>query len=821
MTTAHSSTTHSSTARFIVDAMHCGACTGRVERALLAEPGVHAAAANLMGRAVQVEFSPPASPASLAAALERAGYPVAEAEARLDISAMTCAACASRVERALASAPGVLAATVNLATQTAELRYAQGAVAPTELARIVTGAGYPARVRAEGAAPVPLAARQRAEAAHLRRQFWLAAALTAPVFVLEMGSHIFPPLHHAAARLMGENLMQWVQLFFTTLVLAFPGRIFLQKGLPALWRAAPEMNSLVALGSLAAYLYSAVVVLAPGLLPYGTLDVYFEAAAVIVTLILLGRWLEARARGQAGAAIARLVAMRPERARVARPDGVIELPVEELAPGDIVLLAPGERVAVDGIVTEGQGFIDESMLTGEPLGVEKAPGSAVTGGTVNGAAALSFRVTATGADTVLARIIALIEAAQGQKLPVQALVDRITRVFVPTVMALSGLTFALWLTFGQGFTPALIAAISVLIIACPCAMGLATPVSILVGTGRGAELGLLFRRGDALQRLAEVQTLAFDKTGTLTEGAPRLSGLALAEGQDEAEVLRLAAGAEARSEHPLARAVLAAAEARGLAPLPRARKVEARPGLGLAAEVEGRAVLLGNARALADAGVATAPLEPAARGFAEAGQTPVFLALDGRLAAVLGLFDPPKPHAAEAVAALAARGIRVALISGDVAPAAQAVGRALGIGTVVAGVRPEGKVAALAEMRAAGPVAFVGDGINDAPALAAADVGLALGSGTDVAIEAAEVVIVGADPRGAARAVALSHAVMRNIRQNLFWAFAYNAALIPVAMGALRPFGGPGLSPMLGAGAMAFSSVFVVTNALRLRRAAG
>ena len=808
------------TTRFTIDAMHCGACTGRVERVLLAEPGVTEAAANLMARSARVAFSAPATAAGLAEALAAAGYPVAQAQTRLALTGPveTAKIEAAQIEAILAATPGVLS--VQIGAGSIAISYAQGAVAPTELARIVTAAGTPAQVLDDTAPPEPVALRQAAEAAQLKRQFLLAAVLSAPVVGLAMGPHLFPPLHHLLARLLGEDGMQTLQLIFTTLVLAFPGRVFLRLGLPALARLAPEMNSLVALGALAAYLYSALVVLAPQILPPRSLDVYFEAAAVIVTLILLGRWLEARAKGQAGQAISRLVALRPATARVAREGGVVDLPLADLAPGDIVYLAPGERVAVDGIVTEGRGFVDEAMLTGEPVPVEKTPGSAVTGGTVNGAAALAFRVTATGADTVLSRIIALVEEAQGQKLPVQALVDRVTRVFVPAVMALSALTFGLWLAFGPGFAEALVAAISVMIIACPCAMGLATPVSILVGTGRGAELGLLFRRGDALQRLASVRALAFDKTGTLTEGHPALTGLhILPDGPAEADLLRLAAGAEARSEHPLARAVVAAAQARGLVPA-KVRKVVASPGRGLSAEVEGQPIWLGTARALREAGIDPAPLTDAAEGFAASGQTPVLIALGGRAVAVLGLSDPLKANAAEAVTSLRRMGIAVALISGDLPATAQAVGDRLGIAQVVAGVLPEGKVAALGALRAAGPVAFVGDGINDAPALAAADVGLALGSGTDVAIEAAEVVIVGADPRGAARAVALSRAVMANIRQNLFWAFAYNTALIPVAMGALVPFGGPGLSPMLAAGAMSLSSVFVVTNALRLRRAA-
>ncbi|PYF09508.1 Cu+-exporting ATPase [Rhodobacter viridis] len=800
---------------FIVEGMHCGACTGRVERALLAEAGVTAAAANLMARAVRVDFEAPARADSLAEALARAGYPIASAETCLGFEA---SADAETVAAALQATPGVLS--VEIAPESmARVSYAQGTVAPSELVRILGGLGVQARVISATAAPKPVAERQAAEAARLKRQVLVSALLTAPVFFLAMGPHLYPPLHHILAMRVGEDVTRAVQFVFTTLVLAFPGRVFLRLGLPALVRLAPEMNSLVALGALAAWGYSALVVLAPQILPPGTDEVYFEAAAVIVTLILLGRWLEARAKGQAGEAISRLVALRPATARVQRPGGVVELAVEELAPGDLVELTPGGRVAVDGIVTEGHGFVDESMLTGEPVPVEKTPGQPVTGGTVNGTSALVYRVTATGADTVLSRIIALVEAAQGQKLPVQALVDRVTRVFVPVVMALSTLTFALWFALGQGLAPSLVAAISVMIIACPCAMGLATPVSILVGTGRGAELGLLFRRGDALQRLAEVKTLAFDKTGTLTEGRPALTDLFLVPGPTEADLLRLAAGAEARSEHPLARAVVQAAEAQGLPPA-RARKVVATPGRGLSAEVEGRQILLGNAAALAEAGINPAPLAAQAEAFAQDGKTPVLVALDGTPVAVLALADPPKPHAAEAVAALEREGIAVAMISGDVAATAEAVGRQLGISRVIAGVLPAGKVAALSAMKNTGAVAFVGDGINDAPALAAADVGLALGSGTDVAIEAADVVIVGADPRGAARAVQLSRAVMRNIRQNLFWAFAYNTALIPVAMGVLVPFGGPGLSPMLAAAAMSLSSVFVVTNALRLRRAA-
>jgi len=804
---------------FTIEAMHCGACTGRVERVLMGVPGVHHASANLMARRAEVEFDAPATPADLVAALDGAGYPAATGTARLDIDGMTCASCTGRVERALMALSGVTTASVNLATQSAQVDYVEGALTPDDLAEAVTAAGYPARVKDQGDAPAPVAQRQAAEARHLKRQFLIALALSLPVFALAMGAHLIPGVHHLIAATIGERTSWWIQIALTTLVLAFPGRMFLRIGIPALLRGAPEMNSLVAMGSLAAYVFSALVTIAPGLIPAPARGVYFEAAATIVTLILLGRWLEARAKGRAGEAISRLIGLQPKTARVQTPDGVEERPISALATGDILLLAPGERVALDGVITEGAGHIDESMLTGEPIPLSKSEGDKITGGTINGEAALSYRVTATGGDTVLARIIAMVEQAQGAKLPVQALVDRVTRVFVPAVMVLSLSTFVIWMAAGMGFTHAFVAAISVMIIACPCAMGLATPVSILVGTGRGAELGLLFRRGDALQRLAEVTIIGFDKTGTLTQGKPALSDLLPLADLSEAQILALAAGAEARSEHPLARAILDAATARNIAHAP-VKRVKALAGMGLRAQADGAMLWLGNAPAMAQAGADITPFTAQAAALAAKGRTPIWMALDDKLVALMALSDPIKPEASAAIDALHRAGVQVAMVTGDTRATAQAVADTLGIDQVEAEVLPEGKRAAIDRLRAHGPVAFVGDGINDAPALAAADVGLAIGTGTDVAIEAAQVVLMSGDPQGVARALTLSRAVMANIRQNLFWAFAYNVALIPVAMGVLVPFGGPGLSPMLAAGAMAFSSVFVVSNALRLRRAA-
>ncbi|MCV2872231.1 heavy metal translocating P-type ATPase [Defluviimonas sp. WL0050] len=801
---------------FTVQGMSCASCVGRVERALKAVSGVEDAKVNLIDGTARVDFSE-TDIGTLAETLRAAGYPAVGAEARLEVEGMTCASCVGRVERALKAVPGVTGAEVNLATGSARVNYLSGTTTAEALAAAATAAGYAAKPITDDAAP---ADRQADEAVKLRRSVLISAALSIPVVVLAMGTHMVPAFHHWVMGTLGEVISWRIQFVLTAAILVGPGALFFRHGFPALLRGAPEMNSLVALGSLAAFVYSTVATFAPSLLPEAALGVYYEAAATIVTLILLGRLLEARAKGQAGEAIRRLIGLRPDTAQVERNGVVTEVRVEDLKQGDVVRLAPGERVAVDGIIVTGHGWIDESMLTGEPAPVEKAEGASVTGGTVNGQSALTYRVTATGADTVLARIIAMVADAQGAKLPVQALVDRITLWFVPAVMTLAALAFIVWFAIGPdpALTHALVAGISVLIIACPCAMGLATPVSILVGTGRGAELGLLFRRGDALQRLSEVQIVAFDKTGTLTEGHPKVTDIEIAAGFDEAEVLTLAASAEARSEHPLALAILSEAESRGLT-LHDADATKAQAGRGLTARVAGRDILIGNARAMDEAAIDASELTGTAQRLASEAKTPIFVALDGRAAALIAVADPVKPGAKAAIAALHAMGVKTAMISGDTRATAGAIATSLGIDHVEAEVLPEGKVAALEALKAKGTIGFTGDGINDAPALAAADIGIAMGTGTDVAIEAAEVVLMTGDPGAVADAVRLSRATMRNIRQNLFWAFGYNVVLIPVAAGLLYPLNGMLLSPMLAAGAMALSSVFVVTNALRLRRA--
>jgi Cu+-exporting ATPase len=729
---------------------------------------------------------------------------------------MTCGGCAARAETALRALPEVLEAQVNLALKRADLRLAAGADW-ARVAAAMEAVGYPVAPldpdpgspEEGGAAP---AASPEDEARPMWRAVLIAAALSLPVVVLEMGGHLIPAFHHWQMATFGTFLPHLIQFLLTTAVLAGPGRVFFRLGVPALLKGAPEMNSLVVLGTSAAWGWSTLVTFAPALVPETGRFVYFEAAAVIVTLILLGRWLEARARGQAGAAIRGLMALRPDTATRLGPFGVAEeVPVARLRRDDLVRLKPGGRVAVDGVVTEGESWIDEAMLTGEPLPVAKRPGDPVTAGTVNGTGTLVYRATAVGADTVLARIVAMVEDAQATRLPVQSLINRVTAVFVPVVLVIAVLAAGGWLIWGPDPVKALVIGVSILIIACPCAMGLATPVSILAGTGRAAELGVLFRKGDALQELARVDLVAFDKTGTLTAGKPVVTAVLPAGGTDADTLLRIAAGAEAASEHPLARAILAEAAARGLTPA-RVDGFVARAGGGVTAQAEGETLRVGSRAFLSAEGLAVPPTDPGPA-------TEVHVARGALYLGHLTLADPLKPESLRAVAALLSRGLRVAMLSGDAEGPVAAVADQLGIPEAHARMSPADKRAQVAAWRAEGlRVAFVGDGLNDAAVLAEADVGIALGTGTDVAIEAGDVVLVSGAPTGVVTALEVSRRTLRNIAQNLVWAFGYNVALIPVAAGLLALFGGPFLNPMLAAGAMAASSVLVVLNALRLRR---
>ncbi|RVV98964.1 copper-translocating P-type ATPase [Mesobaculum littorinae] len=831
---------------FAIGGMSCGGCAGRVERALTAVEGVRDVAVNLATETATVVYDAPATAAGLAGPLREAGYPARSRTATLTVGSMSCASCVGRVDRALAAAPGVIDVAVNLATETARVTYLEGATTPQELAATATRAGYPARIAriagaagatasaagAAGAGTGPGAAagsdapaaddmrtRKDREARVLRRDTAVAAALALPVFLLEMGGHAIPAVHAWIGDTIGHQTSWLLQFVLTTAVLAGPGRRFYAKGVPALLRGAPDMNSLVALGTAAAWLFSVVATFCPGLLPAGTRAVYYEAAAMIVVLILVGRWMEARAKGRTGAAIARLVGLQARTARVERDGEQVELAIEDIVPGDVLVVRPGERIAVDGAVIDGTSHVDESMLTGEPVPVAKAAGDPVTGGTVNGAGGFRFRATRVGADTTLSQIIRMVEEAQGAKLPIQGLVNRITLWFVPVVLGLAALTTLAWLVFGPApvLGHALVAGVSVLIIACPCAMGLATPTSIMVGTGRAAEMGVLFRKGDALQALSDVSVVALDKTGTLTEGRPELTDLVPAPGVDRAEVLALVAAVEGRSEHPVAGAILRAARREGV-PAHEVAAFSSLTGYGVRARVAGREVLVGADRLMTREGVDTAALAATEAELARKGRTALYAAIDGRVVALLAVADPVKPASRAAIAALHGMGLKVAMVTGDKPETARAIAAETGIDHVIAGVLPDGKVAALEALRQGGRIAFVGDGINDAPALAQADVGIAIGTGTDVAIESADVVLMSGDLRGVVNACEVSRRTMRNIRENLFWAFGYNTALIPVAAGVLYPALGVLLSPVLAAGAMALSSVFVLSNALRLRR---
>ncbi|CAI2427424.1 Copper-transporting P-type ATPase [Serratia liquefaciens] len=805
-----------------VEGMTCASCVGRVERALKAVPGVQTATVNLATERADITFGDRADPQAAVGAIESAGYAVREETTELGIEDMTCASCVGRVEKALRQIPGVIEANVNLATERARVRHSAGLVTTAMLEAAVEQAGYKARrlSAATASSDDQDSERRENEARGLRRSLLIAALLTLPVFVLEMGSHLIPAMHHWVLGVLGEQRNAYLQFVLTTLVLFGPGLRFFRKGVPALLRGAPDMNSLVSVGTAAAYGYSVVATFIPQVLPQGTANIYFEAAAVIVTLILLGRTLEARAKGRTSQAIKRLVGLQAKTARVERNGETLEIPLDQVTTGDVVFVRPGEKIPVDGQVVEGASYVDESMITGEPVPVSKGVGAEVVGGTINKTGAFSFRVTKVGANTVLAQIIRLVEEAQGSKLPIQALVDKVTLWFVPAVMAAAALTFLIWLIFGPtpALTFALVNAVAVLIIACPCAMGLATPTSIMVGTGRAAELGVLFRKGEALQALRDVSVIALDKTGTLTKGRPELTDLVPAEGFDYDEVLALVAAVETRSEHPIAEAIVAAAKQRDIK-IAAIEAFDATPGFGVSAKVSGRTVSVGADRFMTQLGLDVASFLPAAQRLGEQGKSPLYAAIDGRLAAVIAVADPIKETTPEAIKALHALGLKVAMITGDNAATASAIARQLGIDEVAAEVLPDGKVAALKQFRSHGArVAFVGDGINDAPALAEADVGLAIGTGTDVAIEAADVVLMSGDLRGVANAIALSQATIRNIKQNLFWAFAYNAVLIPVAAGMLYPINGTLLSPIFAAAAMALSSVFVLGNALRLKR---
>ena len=804
-----------------IEGMTCASCVARVEKALKKVEGVLDAQVNLATEKAHVSAINSVPLSKLTQAVQKAGFDIQSDRIELAIEGMTCASCVARVEKALLKVEGVSEAQVNLATETAWVKALHSQI--PALIAAVEKAGYQATVKSgtdmSADSHGAFQEKKANETAQLKRDLWLAVILTAPVFILEMGSHLIPAFHHFIAHTLGTQNSWYLQFVLTTLVLIIPGRRFYQHGIPALLRLAPDMNSLVAVGTIAAYGFSCIATFFPQLLPQSTVHVYFEAAAVIVALILLGRYLEAKAKGKTSEAIQYLVGLQPKTARVQQNNHWVDLAIADVQQGMLIEIRPGEKVAVDGEVVAGQSYIDEAMISGEPLPVAKQAGDQVVGGTVNQNGTLQIKATAVGQDSVLAQIIQMVEQAQGSKLPIQAVVDKVTLWFVPAVMALAALTFMVWFLFGPepNLTYALVNAVAVLIIACPCAMGLATPTSIMVGTGRAAELGVLFRKGEALQLLQQTKVVALDKTGTLTEGKPLLTDFEVTADFNQQTVLQLVASVEAKSEHPIAHAIVQAAREQELE-LSKVTDFDSITGAGVKAQVAGQQLHIGAERLMQDLGLNVDLFRATAQKLGDQGRSPLYVAINQKLAAIIAVADPIKPTTYSAIQALHDQGLKVAMITGDHQHTAQAIAKQLKIDQVIAEVLPHEKVDAVRQLQQQyGVLTFVGDGINDAPALAQADVGMAIGTGTDVAIEAADVVLMSGNLQHVATGIGLSQATMRNIKQNLFWAFVYNIALIPIAAGVLYPFWGILLSPMFAAGAMALSSVFVVSNALRLK----
>jgi Cu+-exporting ATPase len=783
---------------------------------------VRAARVNATSRLARVEYDPASTNVkAIVDAIRTAGYTVGMATAELSIEGMHCASCVSSIEGALLRTAGVLSASVNAATAEARVTYLPGRIDLAGISRAIEGAGYRAQPTAAAETAIDREERDRQrEYAVLLRKFWFAAVVSVPVIVLSY-PQFFPVLQDSLTPGSDMRRLVWAALGLLTLpILVWAGSHFFTGAWQGLRHRQANMHTLISLGITAAWLYSVVAVITPEIFPSAELaEVFYDVTAVVVALVNLGLALELKAKGRTSEAIKRLIGLQAKTARVVRAGVQVDIPVEEVVVGDIVVVRPGEKIAVDGAVLEGGSSVDESMITGESIPVEKRPGDEVIGATINGTGAFRFRATRVGKDTALAQIVRLVQDAQGSKAPIQRVVDRVSHYFVPSVMILAIIAAVTWFVLGPepAGVYALIVFVTTLIIACPCALGLATPTSLTVGIGKAAEQGILIRSGDALQTAQRLQTIVLDKTGTITRGTPSVTDVVAEDGFDERELRRLAASVEQGSEHPLAGAIVDDARARGLE-LVDATDFEAIPGHGVCARIGERPVLLGNARLMEQRGVALGRLEAEALRLADEGKTPMFVAADGRAAGLVAVADTIKADSVEAIAALKRLGLEVVMITGDNRRTATAIARQVGVDRVLAEVLPRDKAHEVQKLQLEGKaVAMVGDGINDAPALAQADIGLAIGTGTDVAIEAADVTLISGSLRGVATAIDVSKATMRNVRQNLFGAFIYNGLGIPVAMGLLYPFFGLLLSPLIAAAAMAASSVTVVTNANRLR----
>ncbi|CAN5496982.1 heavy metal translocating P-type ATPase [soil metagenome] len=830
----------------LIDGMTCASCVRRVEKALAKVDGVSSANVNLNTEKATVSFDPAlVTIVDLERAVEAAGYkaepllpeapaptliqiqtPIAEplaGVATLPIEGMTCASCVRRVEKALAAVPGVSSANVNLATENASVEFDPTVVTLIQLDEAVERAGYHV-AKPEPVAIVPTAETVPTEAIDPRE-----IARDRELLDLKRKSLVSLVVGAVMMALMYLRLPWGIEmrdvapflLIAATIVQFWAGRVFYRATWAALQHGATNMNTLVVAGTSAAYGYSAFVTLWPHRAAQWGFEyhLYYESAVVIIALILMGRWLEARAKRQTGEAIKALMGLQAKTARVIRNGVEQDIPVELVVAGDLVRVRPGEKVPVDGVITEGRSALDESMLTGESLPVEKSTGDTVIGATLNRSGSFVFRATKVGKDTTLAQIVRMVEDAQGSKAPMQRLADSISSYFVPIVLGLAVITFAIWLIFGPDpqVTFAVAATVAVLVIACPCALGLAAPTAIMVGTGKAAECGILVKGGEALEQARRINTIVLDKTGTLTRGKPAVVAIQPTASFDENDLLRLVASAEVGSEHPLGEAIVNKARERGLDLSP-TTSFEAIAGRGITATIEARMVQIGNAAFLSELSISGESLADEALRLARTGATPMYVAIDGHLAGLIAVADTLKPESTDAVAQMKALGLEVWMLTGDNRATAEAIAKEAGIENILAEVLPDQKASKVRELQASGKiVAMVGDGINDAPALAQAELGIAIGTGTDVAIAASDITLIGGDLRSIVTAIALSRRTVSTIKQGLFWAFGYNVALIPVAMGVLYPFFDILLTPVLAAAAMAMSSVSVITNALRLR----
>ncbi len=815
---------------YAVQGLSCASCAHAVEVALQAVTGVKSAQVNLATEKVSLETEGSVSPLDLQAAVQAAGYDLVlpQVTQNFALTGMSCASCAANIESAVSSLPEVSAASVNLATEVLSVTYQPGAINEEIICQTVAEAGYQAQVLADQAgasqAQIQQEADQAAQAkashqAALWRRFWQSAIFALPLLCLAMAEMVGLTLPTWLSHRGGGQLFVSLQLALTLPIL-WLGRSFFLNGFKHLVKGHPNMDSLVALGTSAAVAYSLYSSIQVWLGDHhAAMSLYYESAGVILTLVTLGKYFEARSKGQTSAAIQALIKLAPQEAQVLRDGQEVTLPLDQVQVGDLVRVRPGQKIPVDGRVVEGQSWVDESMLTGESLPVAKKVGDQVVGASLNQQGSLIVETNKVGQDTTLAQIIHLVQAAQGSKAPIAQLADRVSAVFVPVVMTLALVAGLAWyLIGGQSWAFALTISIAVLVIACPCALGLATPTAIMVGTGKGAEQGILIKSGTALEMAHQVNAVVLDKTGTLTQGQPQVTDVLPLTGWTSDQLLALAAAAEVNSEHPLGQAIVTGARERDLA-LPEVTDFQSLTGFGIQVRVDQVTYYLGNRRLMQEQGLDLDQADDQAAALAAGGKTPIYVANEYELLGLIAVADPLKETSPEAVRRLKSMGLQVIMLTGDNAKTAQALAAEAGIDQVISDVLPADKAQVVADLQAKGlKVAMVGDGINDAPALAQADVGLAIGRGTDVAIESADMVLMGSDLTSVATAIKLSQATIRNIKENLFWAFAYNVLGIPVAMGVLHLFGGPLLNPMLAGAAMSFSSVSVIVNALRLRR---